>query len=202
MSSNKPTDPRMTKVKDPKSIYYQYSSLKKLLSEEDIQLMQPVEDSLKQQDQLKPPFGKCYFCKDPTHWIGDCPEAKKPRSQQATEQKKPPFGQCYTCGSPNHWVPDCPLKNEMDPSSVSPPSTLEKQQPSTSTEISTSRKRMLPDTDSEETVPSKKMKTRAGSRKKTSRKQYCFVCKSDSHRAKDCSDIVVDRSEQNDTDEE
>ena len=90
----------------------------------------------------------------------------------------------------------------MDSSSVSPSSTFEKQQPSTSTEISTSRKRKLPDTDSEETVPSKKMKTRAGSRKKTSRKQHCFVCKSDSHRAKDCSDIVVDRSEQDDTDEE
>ena len=83
MSSNKPTDPRMTKVEDPKSIYYQYSSLKKLLSEEDIQLMQPLKDSLKQQGQLKPQFGKCYFCKDPTHWIGDCPEAKKPRSQSA-----------------------------------------------------------------------------------------------------------------------
>ena len=67
MSSNKPTDPRMTKTEDPKSIYYQYSSLKKLLSEEDIQLMQPLEDSLKQQGQLKPQFGKCYFCKDPTH---------------------------------------------------------------------------------------------------------------------------------------
>ena len=34
----------MTKVEDPKSIYYQYSSLKKLLSEDDIQLMQPLED--------------------------------------------------------------------------------------------------------------------------------------------------------------
>ena len=96
MSSNKPTDPRMTKAEDPKSIYYQYSSLKKLLSKQDIQLMQPLEDSLKQQGQLKPPFGKCYFCKDPTHWTGDCPEAKKPRSQStvATEKKKSPFGQC------------------------------------------------------------------------------------------------------------
>ena len=36
MSSNKPTDPRMTKAEAPKNIYYQYSSLKKLLSEEDI----------------------------------------------------------------------------------------------------------------------------------------------------------------------
>ena len=194
----------MTKTEDPKSIYNQYSSLKKLLYEEDIQLMQPLEDSLKQKGQMKPPFGKCYFCKGPTHWIGDCPEAKKPRSQStvATGKKKPSFGQCYNYGSPNHWAPDCPHKNEMDSSSISPSSTLEKQQPSTSTEISTSRKRKLPDTDSSETVPSKKMKTRAGSRKQTSRKQHCFVCKSDSHLAKDCSDIVVDRSEQNDTDEE
>ena len=120
----------------------------------------------------------------------------------ATEKKKPPFGQCYNCGSPNYWAPDCPHKNETDSLSISPSNTLEKQQHSTSTEISTSRKRRLPDTDSSETLPSKKMKTRAGSRKKTSRKQHCFVCKADSHRSKDCSDIVVDRSEQNDTDEE
>ena len=55
--------------------------------------MQPLEDSLKQQGQLKPPFGKFYFCKDPTHWIGDCPEAKKLTSQStvAAEKKKPPF---------------------------------------------------------------------------------------------------------------
>ena len=162
MSSNKPTDPRMTKTEDPKSIYYQYSSLKKLLSEEDIQLMQPLEDSLKQQGQLKPPFGKCYFCKDPSHWIGDCPEAKKPRSQQAAEQKKPPFGQCYNCGSPNHWAPDCPHKNEMDSSSISP-SSIEKQQPSTSTEIST--------------VATKKMKRPFG---------QCYNFRSPNHWTPDC----------------
>ena len=46
------------------------------------------------------------------------------------------------------------------------------------------------------------MKTRAGSRKKTSKKQQCFICKSESHRTKDCSDIVVDRSEQDGTHEE
>ena len=130
------------------------------------------------------------------------PSTSTESSTVATEKLKRPFGQCYNCRSPNHWTPDCPLKNEMDSSSVSPPSTLEKQQPSTSIEISTSRKRRLPDTDSEETVPNKKMKTRVGSRKKTSRKQYCFVCKSDSHHAKDCCDIVVDRSEQDATDEE
>ena len=36
MASNKTTDSRMAKAEDPKSIYYQYSSLKKLLSEEDM----------------------------------------------------------------------------------------------------------------------------------------------------------------------
>ena len=101
--------------------------------------------------------------------------------------------------SPNHCAPH---KNETDSSSVSPHNTLKKQEPSTSTKISTSRKRKIPDTDSSETVPSKKIKTRAESRKKTSRKQHCFVCKSESHSAKSCSDIVVDRSEQDDKDEE
>ena len=112
MSSNKPTDPRMTKTEDPKSIYYLYSPLKNSYLKV-IQLIQSLEDSLKQQGQLKPPFGKCYFCKDPTHWIGDCSEAKKPRNQStvATEKKKPPFGQSYNCGSPSHWAPDCPHKN-------------------------------------------------------------------------------------------
>ena len=112
MSSNKPTDPRMTKTEDPKSIYYLYSSLKNSYLKV-IQLIQSLEDSLKQQGQLKPPFGKCYFCKDPTHWIGDCSEAKKPRNQSivAIEKKKPPFGQSYNCGSPSHRAPDCPHKN-------------------------------------------------------------------------------------------
>ena len=73
---------------------FQYSSLKKHSYEEDIQLTQPLEDSLKQQGQLKPQFGKCYFCKDPTHWIGDCSEAKKPSNHSvATEKQKPPFEQ-------------------------------------------------------------------------------------------------------------
>ena len=153
MSSNKPTDPRMTKANGSKSIYYQYSSLKKLLSEEDIQLMQALRDSLTQQGQLKPPFEKYYFCKDPAHCIGDCSEAKKPRSQStlATEKMKPPIGQCYNCGSTNYSAPYCPHKNETESSSVSP-SILEKQDLSNSTEISTSRKRKIPDTDSSETT--------------------------------------------------
>ena len=44
-------DPRMAKVYDKKSIYYHCVSLKKLLSQEEQALMQPLEDSLRQQDK-------------------------------------------------------------------------------------------------------------------------------------------------------
>ena len=50
-------DPRMAKVYDKKSIYYHCVSLKKLLSQEEQALMQPLEDSLRQQDKLTPPYG-------------------------------------------------------------------------------------------------------------------------------------------------
>ena len=29
--------------------------------------MQPLEDSLRQQDKLKPPYGECYHCHDTGH---------------------------------------------------------------------------------------------------------------------------------------
>ena len=48
-------DPRMAKVYDKKSIYYHCVSLKK--SQEEQALMQPFEDSLRQQDTLRPPYG-------------------------------------------------------------------------------------------------------------------------------------------------
>ena len=50
-------DPRMAKVYDKKSIYYHCVSLKKLLSQEEQALMQPLEDSLRQQDKLRPSYG-------------------------------------------------------------------------------------------------------------------------------------------------
>ena len=87
-------DPRMAKVYDKKSIYYHCVSLKKLLSQEEQALMQPLEDSLRQQDKLRPPYGECHHCHDTGHWIGDCPEAKKLREQQmSTDKKKPAYGQ-------------------------------------------------------------------------------------------------------------
>ena len=83
-------DPRMAKAYDKKSIYYHCVSLKKLLSQEEQALMQPLEDSLRQQDKLRPPYGECHHCHDTGHWIGDCPEAKKLREQQISTYKKKP----------------------------------------------------------------------------------------------------------------
>ena len=106
-------DPRMAKVYDKKSIYYHCVSLKKLLSQDEQALMQPLEDSLRQQDKLRPPYGECHHCHDTGHWLGDCPEAKKLREQQMSTNKKPTYGQCYICGLGDHWAPNC-LKREED----------------------------------------------------------------------------------------
>ena len=57
-------DSRMTKVFNKNSIYYHCVSLNKLLSEEGKALMQPLEDSLRQQDKLKPPYGEYHHCHD------------------------------------------------------------------------------------------------------------------------------------------
>ena len=88
-------------------------SLKKLLSGEEKALMQPLEDSLRQQDKLKPPYGECHHCHNTGHWIGDCPEAKKLREKQLSpDKKKPAYGQCYICGLVDHWAPNCPKREE------------------------------------------------------------------------------------------
>ena len=105
-------DPRMAKVYDKKSIYYHCVSLKKLLSQEEQALMQPLEDSLRQQDKMRPPYGECHHCHDRGHWIGDCPEAQKLREQQMFTDKKPTYGQCYICGLEDHWAPNCHKREE------------------------------------------------------------------------------------------
>ena len=126
-------DPRMAKVYDKKSIYYHCVSLKKLLSQKEQALMQPLEDTLRQQDKLKPPYGECHHCHDTGHWIGDCPEAKKLREQQMSADKKPAYGQCYICGLEDHWAPNCPKREEDFTSQQSSVST-ENQQTESSVE--------------------------------------------------------------------
>ena len=105
-------DPRMAKVYDKKSIYYHCVSLKKLLSQDEQALMQPLEDSLRQQDKLRPPYGECHHCHDRGHWLGDCPKAQKFREQQMFTDQKPTYGQCYICGLEDHWAPNCPKREE------------------------------------------------------------------------------------------
>ena len=105
-------DPRMAKVYDKKSIYYHCVSLKKLLSQEEQALMQPLEDTLRQQDKLKPPYGESHHCHDTGHWLGDRPEAQKLREQQMSTNKKPTYRQCYICGLEDHWAPNCHKREE------------------------------------------------------------------------------------------
>ena len=75
-------------------------------------MIQPLEDSLRQQDKLRPPYGECHHCHDRGNWIGDCPEAQKLREQQMSTDKKPTYGQCYICGLEDHWAPNCPKREE------------------------------------------------------------------------------------------
>ena len=188
-------DPRMAKVYDKKSIYYHCVSLKKLLSQEEQALMRPLEDSLRQQDKLGPPYGECHHCHDTGHWIGDCPEAKKLREQQmSTDKKKPAYGQCFICGLADHWAPNCPKREEDFTSQQSSIST-EKQQSSVST-AKPSRKRKAPEPDISDISPKRRrLDTRSKKtaiRTKTWKKPYCFICKSDSHSPRSCTDMVAE----------
>ena len=188
-------DPRMAKVYDKKSIYYHCVSLKKLLSQEEQALMQPLEDSLRQQDKLRPPYGECHHCHDTGHWIGDCPEAKKLREQQmSTDKKKPAYGQCFICGLADHWAPNCPKREEDFTSQQSSIST-EKQQSSVSTAMP-SRKRKAPEPDISDISPKRRRldtcSKKTAIRTKTGKKPYCFICKSDSHSPQSCTEMVAE----------
>ena len=188
-------DPRMAKVYDKKSIYYHCVSLKKLLSQEEQALMQPLEDSLRQQDKLRPPYGECHHCHDTGHWIGDCPEAKKLREQQmSTDKKKPAYGQCFIRGLVDHWAPNCPKREEDFTSQQSSIST-EKQQSSVS-KAKPSRKRNAPEPDISDISPQRRrLHTRSKKtaiRTKTGKKPYCFICKSDSHSPRSCTEMVAE----------
>ena len=190
-------DPRMAKVYDKKSIYYHCVSLKKLLSQEEQALMQPLEDSLRQQDKLRPPYGECHHCHDMGHWIGDCPEAKKLREQQmSTDKKKPAYGQCFICGLVDHWAPNCP-KREEDFTSQQSSISIEKQQTESSVStVKPSRKRKAPEPDISDISP-KRRRLDTRSKKtaihtKTGKKPYCFICKSDSRSPRSCTEMVAE----------
>ena len=174
-------NPRMPKVFDKKSIYYHDVSLKKLLSEEEKDLMQPLEDFLRQQDKLKPPYGECHHCHNTEHWIGDCPEAKKLREQQmSTDKKKPAYGQCFICGLVDHWAPNCPKREEDFTSQQSSVSTEKQQIAALVSTEKASRKRKAPEPVTSDISP-KRRRLDTRSKKtaicgKTGKKPYCFIC--------------------------
>ena len=198
-------DPRMAKVYDKKSIYYHCVSLKKLLSQEEQGLMQPLKDSLRQQDKLRPPYGECHHCHDRGHWIGDCPEAQKLREQQMFTDKKPTYGQCYICGLEDHWAPKCPKREEDFTSQQSSVSTEKQQTESSVGTKKPSRKRKASEIDifdfdinSDITPKRRRLDTRSKKtaiRTKTVKKPYSFICKSDSHTPRSCTEMVAENSD-------
>ena len=102
-------------AKETKSIYYHYTSLKKQLSDEDIQLIKPLEDSLRQQGQLKPAFGSCSYCHSTSHWASDCSYKKRQLN-----------GECFNCGSLDHWASDCTMKDDERLDIAPSPRSLER----------------------------------------------------------------------------
>ena len=126
-----------------KSIYYHFTSLKKLLSSDEIQQMKPLEDALKSQGKLNPPFGQCYYCKENTHWASDCLKLKMAREQSKTTDK-PDYGHCFKCGKPDHWARDCPeisIDKQLD---IPPTPRCLETQGATASVIKTTTKRKFP----------------------------------------------------------
>ena len=159
--------------------------------------MQPLEDSLRQQDKLRPPYGECHHCHDTGHWIRDCPEAKKLREQQmSTDKKKPAYGQCFICGLVDSWVPNCPKREEDFTSQQSSVSTEKQQTESTVSTEKPSRKRKAPEIDISDISPKRRRfytrSKKTAIRGKAGKKPYCFICKSDSHSPRSCTEMVTE----------
>ena len=191
----------MAKVFDKKSIFCHCVSLKKHLSQEEQALMQPLEDSLRQQDKLNQPYGECYHCHDMGHWIGDCPEAKKLREQQMSTDNEPAYQPKLVDYSdtessddednirppPRKRRPMVIYSDDEDEGELnSQQSTVSTEKPSTKrkasdiSNISPKRRRL----------GTHKMKT--VNQAKTGKKTYCFICKSASRLPESCTEKVTD----------
>ena len=181
-----------TMSSETKSIYYHFISLKKLLTTDELQQLKPLEDTLKAQGKLVPPFGQCYYCKETTHWASDCLKLKLAREQP---DGKPAHGQCFKCGSFDHWASKCPQKDETKPEKISTSTE------STAVVEKTNKRKRMCDEDVAEPTPSKQRKVeKTAEPKKTKRRipkrKYCFICKSETHDAKNCDEIVLDPEEE------
>ena len=152
-----------------KSIYFHFTSLKKLLSSDEIQQMKQLEDALKSQGKLNPPFGQCYYCKENTHWASDCLKLKMARQQSKTTDK-PDYGH-FKCGKPDHWARDCPEMSRDKQLDIPPtPRCLETQEATTSFTITTT-KRTFPFEDVSEATPNKQRKVEKTTEPQKTRKR-------------------------------
>ena len=65
------------------SVFYNFASLKRLLTEADKKLLKELEDSLeKKRKNLKPLFGECFICQSELHWANNCPKRIKKRKYE------------------------------------------------------------------------------------------------------------------------
>lgn len=170
-----------------KSVYYYFVGLKKLLTDGDLQQFKPFEDELKQKGFLQPPFGSCYICHDTSHWASECPEQQKQQGN-STADKKPPYGQCYKCGSSTHWAPNCSQNDD---------NTQAVEQSSSDAETKPQKRKYPSEEKTSDVSPCKKLKptlepkktsTSEPRRRKRSTRKHCFICKSETHNAKDCNE--------------
>ena len=175
--------------------------------------MKPLEDALKSQGKLNPPFGQCYYCKENTHCASDCLKLKMHREQsnqtmdnasnvehslgqRLFETKngqrtvKPDYGQCFKCEKPDHWARDCPENSVDKQLDILPAQNNLETQETTTTDSRKTTKRKSPCEDESEATPRKQRKVETTAeppktRKRIASKKYCFICKSEDHGAKE-----------------
>ena len=140
-NNNNKQDPRIKKYNtEPERIYYHCTSLRRLLKErKDIELLQSLENSLRQQNLFKDKEKKegCYRCGDKSHWIKDC-------TQPENYKKKPPYGECYYCHSPSHWVPNCPhIEKALSDENMPSTSSQQEQEETSSSSMTTTKRKTI-----------------------------------------------------------
>ena len=111
----------------------------------------------------------------------------------STDKKKPAYGQCFICGLVDHWVPNCPKRLEDFTSQQSSVSTEKQQTVSSVSTEKASRKCKTPEPVTSDISPKRRrLDTRSKKTAICGKKPYCFICKSDSHTPRSCTEMVAE----------
>ena len=114
----------------------------------------------------------------------------------STNKKKPAYGQSYICGLTNYWAPNCPKRADDFTSQQSSVSTEKQQTESSVLTEKPSRKRKASEPDISDISPKRRRldtrKIKTANHTKTGKKPYCFICKSDSHTPRSCTEMVAE----------